>query len=90
MINASNRNLNEKTKFIRERGYIPGVIYSSKLEKSIPIEVYKTDFKRLVESNNHKGNIKVNLDGNIYNCIITDVQIDGIKDYFLHIDFKLV
>ena len=28
MINVFNRNLNEKTKVIRERGYIPGVIYS--------------------------------------------------------------
>lgn len=90
MINVFNRNLNEKTKVIRERGYIPGVIYSSKFKKSIPVEVYKTDFKRLIESDNHKGNIEVNLDGNIYNCIITDVQIDGIKDSFLHIDFKLV
>ncbi len=90
MINVFNRNLNEKTKVIRERGYIPGVIYSSKLKKSIPVEVYKTDFKRLIESDSHKGNIEVNLGGNIYNCIITDVQIDGIKDSFLHIDFKLI
>ncbi len=90
MINVFNRNLNEKTKVIRERGYIPSVIYSSKLKKSIPVEVYKTDFKRLIELDSHKGNIEVNLDGNIYNCIITDVQIDGIKDSFLHIDFKIV
>lgn len=90
MLNISNRDINEKTRFVRARGYIPAVIYSSKLDESIPVEVYKTDFKRLIESNNHKGSIELNLNGDIYNCTITDVQIDGIKDGFLHIDFKLV
>lgn len=90
MLNVSSRDLNEKTRFIRARGYIPAIIYSTELDKTIPIEVYSTDFKRLVESNNHKGSIELNLNGDVYNCTITDVQINGIKDECLHIDFKLV
>ncbi len=89
-MNVSKRNLNEKTRTIRQRGFIPGNIYSSKLESSIPVEIYKTDFKRLVESNNHKNTISLNLDGETYNCELTEVQIDGIKGEYLHIDFKLV
>lgn len=90
MINVLNRDLNEKTRFIRARGYIPAIIYSPQLEKNIPIELYNTDFKRFLESNVHKGNIELNLDGDIKKCVIKDVQIDGIKEEFLHIDFMLV
>ncbi len=90
MLNVCVRDLNEKTKSIIKRGYIPAVIYGTQLEKSIPVEVYITDFKRLIEGNGHKSNLELNLDGEVKNCMITDVQIDGIKDKFLHIDFLLV
>ena len=33
MLNALNRDLNEKTKAIRSRGYIPAVIYGNKFIK---------------------------------------------------------
>lgn len=88
MLNVFDRDLNEKTKSIRSKGYIPGVIYGNKLDKSIPISVYKTDFTRLIDSKNYNGCIQLNLNNKIYKCIITDVQIDSVKDLFLHIDFK--
>ncbi len=88
MLNVFDRDLNEKTKSIRSKGYIPGVIYGNKLDKSIPISVYKTDFTRLIDSKNHNGCIQLNLNNQVYKCIITDVQIDSVKDLFLHIDFK--
>lgn len=90
MLNVVNRDLNEKAKYIVKRGYIPAIIYGTNLERSIPIELYSTDFKRLIEVNGHKGCIELNLDGDVKNCVITNVQIDGIKEKFLHIDFKLV
>jgi len=90
MLNVCARNLNEKTKSVIKRGYIPAVIYGTQLEKSIPVEVYKTDFKRLVEAKEHKGTIELNLNGEVKNCVITDVQIDAIKEDLLHIDFMLV
>ena len=90
MINVLSRDLNEKTKHVIANGYIPGIIYGNKLDQSIPVQVYKTDFKRLVESNGHKGVLELNLNGDIKNCLITDVQIDSLKDTYLHIDFKLV
>ena len=90
MINVLSRDLNEKTKNIISSGYIPAIIYGTKLENNIPVKVYKTDFKRLVESNLHIGTIELNLNGEIKNCVIKDVQIDSIKDNYLHIDFKLI
>lgn len=90
MLNVLHRDLNEKTKAIRSRDYIPAVIYSHKLDKSIPIELYKTDFKRLVEAGGNTKPIDLNLDGEIKTCVITNVDIDGIKEVYLHIDFKLV
>ena len=47
MLNALNRDLNEKTKAIRSRGYIPAVIYGNKLRlmANRPIEIHKTELQ---------------------------------------------
>ena len=90
MLNALNRDLNEKTKAIRKRGYIPAVIYGKKLDNSIPVEIHKTEFQRFLDANDRSRVIEVNLNGEIRNCKITDVQIDGVKEGFLHIDLLLV
>ena len=90
MLNVVNRDLNEKTKFIRARGYIPAVIYGSQLEKSIPVELYKTDFARMVDAGENTGFVELNLNGDIKKCLLREVQVDGVKDGFLHIDFMLV
>ena len=90
MLNALSRDLNEKTKAIRSKGYIPAVIYGNKLDNSIPIAIHKTEFQRYLDANGGDNIVEVNLNGEVRNCKITDVQIDGFKDGFLHIDFLLV
>ena len=90
MLNALNRDFNEKTKAIRKRGYIPAVIYGKKLDNSIPVEIHRTEFQRFLDANDPSSVIEVNLNGEIKNCKITDVQIDGVKQGFLHIDLLLV
>jgi large subunit ribosomal protein L25 len=90
MLNVVSRDLNEKTRFIRERGYIPAVIYGTKLDRSIPISVHKTDFARMVDAGENSGALELNLNGDIKKCLLREVQVDGVKDGFLHIDFMLV
>ena len=90
MLNVVSRDLNEKTRFIRERGYIPAVIYGTQLDRSIPISVYKTDFARMIDSGKNSGILELNLNGEIKKCLLREVQVDGVKDGFLHIDFMLV
>ena len=90
MLNALNRDLNEKTKAIRSRGYIPAVIYGNKLDNSIPIEIHKTEFQRYLDANGGDKIVEVNLNGEVRNCKITEVQIDGVKEGFLHINCLLV
>ena len=90
MLNVLIRDLNEKTKAIRSRGYIPAIIYGNKLDNSIPIEVHKTEFQRYLDINGRGKIVELNLNGDIRNCKITDIQVDNIKDDFLHIDFLLV
>lgn len=90
MLNVVSRDLNEKTKLVRARGYIPAVIYSSKLENSIPIEIYKTDFARMIESGESTDVVELNLNGDIKKCLLREVQVDGVKEGFLHIDFMLI
>jgi large subunit ribosomal protein L25 len=90
MLNVVSRDLNEKTRFIRERGYIPAVIFGNQLDRSIPISVYKTDFARMVDAGENTGVLELNLNGDIRKCLLREVQVDGVKDGFLHIDFMLV
>ena len=80
MLNALNRDLNEKTKAIRSRGYIPAVIYGNKLDNSIPIEIHKTEFQRYLDANGGDKIVEVNLNEEVRNCKITEVQIDGVKE----------
>lgn len=90
MLNVISRDLNEKTRLIRKRGYIPAVIYGTQLDRSIPISVYKTDFARLIDGGENSGVLELNLNGDIKKCLLREVQVDGVKDGFLHIDFMLV
>ncbi|MGL4912118.1 MAG: hypothetical protein ACRC3Y_06730 [Romboutsia sp.] len=90
MLNVLYRDLNEKTRVIRERGYIPAVIFGNKLDNSIPIELYKTDFKRLIEAGDNTNHIDLNLNGEVKTCVITNVDIEPIKEVVLHIDFRLL
>lgn len=87
MLNALHRDLNEKTKAIRNRGYIPAVLYGNKLDNSIPIEIHKTEFQRYLDANGGNKIVKINLNGEVRNCKIKEVQIDGVKEGYLHIDF---
>ncbi len=80
MLNVVSRDLNEKTRFIRERGYIPAVIYGNQLDRSIPISVYKTDFARMVDSGENSGVLELNLNGDIKKCLLREVQVDSVKD----------
>ena len=78
------------TNRLRKEGNIPAVIYGNKLDNSIPIEIHKTEFQRYLDANGGDKIVEVNLNGEVRNCKITEVQIDGVKEGFLHIDFLLV
>lgn len=90
MLNALHRDLNEKTKAIRNRGYIPAVLYGNKLDNSIPIEIHKTEFQRYLDANGGNKVVEINLNGEVRNCKIKEVQIDGVKEGYLHIDFLVL
>ena len=62
----------------------------NKLDNSIPIEIHKTEFQRYLDANGGDKIVEVNLNGEVRNCKITEVQIDGVKEGFLHINFLLV
>jgi len=74
MLNVVSRDLNEKTRFIRERGYIPAVIYGTQLDRSIPISVYKTDFARMIDSGKNSGVLELNLNGDIKKWLVVQFK----------------
>ena len=63
MLNALNRDLNEKTKAIRSRGYIPAVIYGNKLDNRsynlISCTIRENNINASIRSNNSSGVIGV-------------------------------
>lgn len=90
MLNVVSRDLKEKTRLIRKRDYIPASIHGKKLEKSIPISIYKTDFTRMIDAGKNTSVLELNLNGEIKKCLLREVQVDSVKEGFIHIDFLLV
>ncbi|MGL4912478.1 MAG: hypothetical protein ACRC3Y_08600 [Romboutsia sp.] len=90
MLNVVSRDLNEKTRLIRARDYIPASIHGNKLDRSIPISIYKTDFARMIDAGQNTGILELNLNGDIKKCLLREVQVDSVKEGFIHIDFLLV
>ena len=64
--------------------------YGNKLDNSIPIEIHKTEFHSYLDANGGDMIVEVNLIWEVSNCKIREVQIVGVKEGFLHINFLLV
>jgi len=78
-----------KLKTLREKGFIPAVVYGPG-HKSVSIQVVYNDFKKAFDEAGESTLIKLEVDGHIKNVLIHDVSIDPIDDTFIHIDFYQV
>lgn len=72
------------TRQVRSQGRVPAVIYGG--AKEISFSVPAADLRPLVYTPNFQiAEIKV--DGNVYRCILKDLQFDKVSDALIHIDF---
>jgi large subunit ribosomal protein L25 len=78
-----------KLKTLREKGFIPAVVYGPG-HKPASIQVDYNDFKKVFDKAGESTLVKLKVDDHIKNVLIHDVSIDPIDDTFIHIDFYQV
>lgn len=83
------RPLNQNLLSLRNSGMIPGIMYGQSLEESVPIEIPLTSLEVII---NDTTNLlfPLELDGEVYNCILRDFQTDRLHTQILHVDFQFV
>jgi large subunit ribosomal protein L25 len=71
------------TRQIRSEGKVPGVIYGG--AKEINFAAPATAFKSLVYTSQFQL-AEVKIDGQVYTCVLKDLQFDKVTDALIHVD----
>jgi len=69
---------------LRSQKLVPGVIYGGKSE--VNFSAPASAFKNIVYTSEFML-ANLNVSGNIYNCILKDIQFDKVTDELIHVDF---
>lgn len=79
----------EKPSATRKQNFIPAVLYGYKVE-NMPISIDGKIFSHLYKEAGENTIVELNIEGKKYNVLIKDVQLEPVKDTFLHVDFYQV
>ncbi|MBM7097938.1 50S ribosomal protein L25/general stress protein Ctc [Bacillus sp. H-16] len=74
---------------IRQSGGIPAVLYGKTLDTT-PVTVDEIEFIKTYREVGKTGVFKLDKDGKKYDVMIYDMQVDRIKNEFIHLDFYAV
>jgi large subunit ribosomal protein L25 len=74
---------------IRKEGNIPGIVYGARKENK-SIYLSEIEFLKTVKDVGRNGVISLDINGNTQNVIVTDYQVDPLKNGFIHVDFLAV
>ncbi|WP_059105308.1 50S ribosomal protein L25/general stress protein Ctc [Shouchella shacheensis] len=75
------------TRKIRKEGFVPGVVYGKKME-SEAISVDSIAFLKTVREVGQNGLFSLTIEGGkSHKVMIQDLQVDPLKDHYVHIDF---
>ncbi|GAE31747.1 50S ribosomal protein L25/general stress protein Ctc [Halalkalibacter hemicellulosilyticus] len=75
------------TRKIRKKGYVPAVIYGSKTE-SQPVSVEGVDLLKTIRDVGKNGLFSLDIEGKSkHQVMVHDIQVDPLKNEYLHIDF---
>ena len=72
------------TRQVRSQGLVPGVIYGGAQEVNFAAPVLA--FKPLLYTPEFQV-AEINVDGNVYRCILKDIQLNKVSDEVDHLDF---
>lgn len=89
-LNADKREITgRKVKSLRKAGILPANIYGKDV-KSVSIKLPLKDFNTIYEKAGETSLIEISLGNSKKSVLISDVQIDPISAYPIHVDFKEV
>ena len=74
-------------KKLREEALVPGVLYGEKINKMFSVPAFL--LKNIVYSNIPKL-INFNIEGEVFDCILKEVQFHPVSEVILHVDFMQV
>ncbi|MCD8509621.1 MAG: 50S ribosomal protein L25/general stress protein Ctc [Bacillus sp. (in: Bacteria)] len=74
---------------IRNQGGVPAVVYGKAIESS-PITVEEVALIKTLRENGRNGVIKLDVSGKQTEVMVTDIQVDPIKNFIVHVDFYAV
>jgi len=81
--------LGKKVKSLRKAGYIPAVIYGSRM-KALPVQVKYEKFAACYRIAKESQVINLLLGKKKIEALVYDVQKEPVKDRFIHVDFRKV
>ena len=74
---------------IRKEGNVPAIVYGAKKENT-SIYLSEIDLLKTIKDVGRNGVISLDVNGNTQNVIVTDYQVDPLKNGFIHVDFLAV
>lgn len=74
---------------LREKGFIPGIMYGQSLKQSIAIQIPLTSLQTIINDTTNMI-FPLELEGQTYNCILRAFQPDHLHSKILHVDFQFV
>ena len=74
---------------IRKEGNVPAIVYGAKKENT-SIYLREVELLKTIKDVGRNGVISLDVNGNTQNVIVTDYQVDPLKNGFIHVDFLAV
>jgi large subunit ribosomal protein L25 len=74
---------------IRKEGNVPAIVYGAKKENTL-IYLSEVQLLKTIKDVGRNGVISLDVNGNTQNVIVTDYQVDPLKNDFIHVDFLAV
>lgn len=80
----------EKPKQVRKAGFIPGVIYGSGVDTSLPVKFSIKELNNFLQKNAYSTRLTVKIGDKRRICLIKEIQKDTVTDKVLHVSLQAV
>lgn len=74
-------------KSLREKGFIPAILYGPEISSSIPLQIKKEELEEILKKIGSSSMVDLNLEGQKYSVLIQEIQRDPITEEIIHVDF---
>lgn len=76
-----------RSRQLRNKGYIPGILYGKGMETQ-PVKVDEAEFRKVLRKHGSSSLMDLELDDKVIPVIIKEIQEHPIKNEYLHVDFQ--